>query len=457
MDLKPEGSHSGTDGNVRRSPVTMGLLWVTMVTAFPTVLIGVEWHKQGFSLMQVIACTLVASNLLLLYTVPAGMVGASTGKTFGQLAAAVFGRYGCHFATIHIFWIFSLFYGMTALFMADAVTGLFHPPVSMAVLSFIFGLLMCLNNFWGFSGVVNFARYFAAPCLILWVMITFLRAILGLAATPMGAVLMESSQSWPMALTVITSFIIGFAAWGNEADYWRHGRPSVMGTALPVAASLLVGEVIFPVTGWMVAQLFHVVDTAAATEVLNRFSFGGLAALALIVIGAQYFASQDSNIYGVVSAIESFFKVPKRLIVFSYGLIGGLIAIWLSITGLAKSLEAVTSLNCVFLPGTTVIIIAEWMFGNYIARGSGRIVKGDDTVDLPEGPGFYWPAIAALLVGYAVGVATSGVLPGLGSLHIGIPFLSGWFAGAGTYLPLRWFAHRRQYHAMTNDATAAAP
>ncbi len=75
----------------------MGLLWVTMVTAFPTVLIGVEWHKQGYSLMQVMACTLFASNLLLLYTVPAGMIGASTGKTFGQLAATVFGKYGCTF------------------------------------------------------------------------------------------------------------------------------------------------------------------------------------------------------------------------------------------------------------------------------------------------------------------------------------------------------------------------
>ena len=142
-----------------------------------------------------------------LYTVPAGMVGAWTGKTFGQLAAVVFGARGCHFATIHVFWIFSLFYGMTALFMADAVIGLFHPPISMAVLSFIFGLLMCLNNFWGFAGVINFARYFAAPCLIIWVLTTFVRVALGLAATPLAAIIVDGEQSWPMALTVITSFI----------------------------------------------------------------------------------------------------------------------------------------------------------------------------------------------------------------------------------------------------------
>ncbi len=347
----------------------------------------------------------------------------------------------------------------------------------MAALSFIFGLLMCLNNFWGFSGVVNFARYFAAPCLILWVLATFVRAAIGLSATPLAAVLMQSNQSWPMALTVITSFIIGFAAWGNEADYWRHGRPSVMGTALPVAASLLIGEVIFPITGWMVASLFHVVDTTEATNVLNRFSFGGLAVLAVIVIGAQYFASQDSNIYGVVSAVESFFKVPKRIVVFTYGLLGGLLGIWLSITGLAKSLEAVTSLNCVFLPGTTVIIISEWFFSRYLAQGKGRFCMAASSSSASSSSAssssasssaasnaplsgtsgqeanFYWPAIAALLVGYTVGVATSGVIPALRSLHVGIPFLFGWFSGVGTYLPLRFFTHHRQCRADDKQAS----
>jgi purine-cytosine permease-like protein len=379
------------------------------------------------------------------------MVGATTGKTFAQLAAAVFGKHGCHFATIHVFWIFSLFYGMTALFMADAVIGLFHPPVSMAVLTFVFGLLMCLNNFWGFAGVINFARYFAAPCLILWVLTTFVRVSAGLAATPLASIIVDGEQTWPAALTVIASFIIGFAAWGNEADYWRHGRANVMGTALPVAASLLIGEVIFPVTGWMVAHLFHVTDTAEATNFLNRFSFGGLAVLACLVIGAQYFASQDSNIYGVVSAVESFVKVPKRLVVFSYGLVGALIGVWLSVTGLAKSLEAITSLNCVFLPGTTVIIISEWLFGRFLAQGKGLLSPSrEEAVPL-----FYWPAITALLIGYTVGVVTSGVVPGLNAFHGGIPFLYGWFAGVFSYLPLRLISHRRQCRVHDIALTAA--
>jgi purine-cytosine permease-like protein len=184
---------------------------------------------------------------------------------------------------------------------------------------------------------------------------------------------------------------------------------------------------------------------------LNRYSFGGLAALACVVIGAQYFASQDSNIYGVVSAVESFFRVPKRVVVFVYGLVGGLIAVWLSVTGLTKSLEAITSLNSVFLPGTTVIIISEWLFGRFLAQGKGLL----SPERAEAAPLFYWPAIAALLVGYTVGVVTSGVVPGLNVFHVGIPFLFGWFAGAGSYLPLRWLAHRRQCRLQYLDLAAA--
>jgi len=418
----------------------MGLLWLTMVTAFPTVLIGVEWHKQGFSLVQVVACTVFASALLLFYTVPAGMLGATTGKTFAQLAAQVFGKHGCHFATVHVFWIFTAFYGLTALLMADAITGLFHPPISMAALAFVSALLMSLNNFWGFAGVVNFARYFAAPAVIIWVITTFVRTFLGLAATPLAATVADGNQSWPFAFTIISSFIIGFAAWGNEADYWRHGRPSVWGTALPVAGVLLIGEVIFPITGWMVAHLYHISDTAEATSFLKSYSFGGQAVLACLVIGAQYFASQDSNIYGVVSALDSFVKVPKRLVVFIYAIIGGGIAAWLSLTGLARSLEQITALNCVFLPGATVIIISEWIFGRLFAGGKGHITADEGA----SGRSFYWPAITALLVGYTVGLVTAGVFPGLNAFHVGIPFLFAWFSGAFVYMPLRLLAHRRQ-------------
>lgn len=435
-----ESSLSPHSGQVlaqnRRSPLTMGLLWVTMVTSFPTVLIGFEWHKQGFSLLQIVACTVLGSMLLLLYAVPASMLGAKTGKTFGELSSLVFGKHGSHLATVHVFWIFSLFYGMTALFMADAFNGLFHPPIPMAVLAAGFAIIMCLNNFWGFTGVVNFARFVTAPCLIIWMIITFARITMGMSATPLAAIV--CGGNWSMAITMITSFIIGFAVWGNEADYWRHGKPSVMGTLVPMACALLIGEVIFPATGWMVAHVFSISDPKIATDFLNKFSFGGLSVLACLVIGSTYFACQDSNIYGVVSAVDSFVKIPKRVVVLTYALLGAGIAAWLSMTGLVSALEAVTSLNSVFLPTASILLVCEWILSRYLPDGKSHLHHKA----LPRA--FRWPAGVALLAGYSVGLLTSGLLPGCAAFHVGVPCLFAWITAAAIYMPLRLMSDRME-------------
>ncbi|HMO19548.1 MAG TPA: hypothetical protein PKC98_01120 [Candidatus Melainabacteria bacterium] len=50
----------------RRNPVTMGLLWITMVTFFPGVLQGFIWFKEGLSFMQVVgfACSCLLTPFL---------------------------------------------------------------------------------------------------------------------------------------------------------------------------------------------------------------------------------------------------------------------------------------------------------------------------------------------------------------------------------------------------------
>jgi len=90
-----------------------------------------------------------------------------------------------------------------------------------------------------------------------------------------------------------------------------------------------------------------------------------------------------------------------------------------------------------------VIIISEWFFGLYLAKGNGHLSQHP----LQPTPSFYWPAITALLIGYTVGIVTSGVIPGLSAFHVGIPFLFGWFSGVASYIPLRLISHRRQCQA----------
>jgi cytosine permease len=73
----------------RRGALTMGLLWITMVTFFPAVLIGFQWYKDGLTLGQVLAGTAMGSLIILIYSVPAAYLGAKSGQTYGMFSSPV--------------------------------------------------------------------------------------------------------------------------------------------------------------------------------------------------------------------------------------------------------------------------------------------------------------------------------------------------------------------------------
>ena len=293
----------------RRSPLTMGLLWVTMVTVFPCVLVGFSWFKSGLSLVQVIACTIIGSLMLLAYSLPAAHIGSVSGRSYCSLIKSVFGKFGNSIVSFNLIWMFIAWYGLAALFLAEGLEGLFQWKLPLAVLAPAFAVAMAFNNFWGFKGVANFARFFAAPMLIVWVFYTLTKVTV--ATSP--AVFSEpSSCSFPLALSMVANFVIGICVWGNEADYWRHGKAKVSHSGVPMSTALLIGVIIFPITGWLVARMTGITENGAATAFMNDYSFGGVALIGAIVLTASYFAANDSNLFGSSSALSSLAKLPHR-------------------------------------------------------------------------------------------------------------------------------------------------
>ena len=429
----------------RRSPLTMGLVWLTMVTSFPTVLIGFEWHRQGISLSQVVICSITSCLILLAYAVPASQLGARTGLGFCALSRVVFGRWGTLLITANLLWMFITFYGMTAVLMAEAVNSFLHLDISILWMAIGFAFLMAFNNFFGFSGVANFARFFAAPALIAWVGYTFFKAAVasdvlsGVASNPQS---IPHPQSIMYALTTTSSFIIGFAVWGNEMDYWRFSKVGSLKAALALAAALLIGLVIFPVAGWLVAHSSGITDSAAATSFMNSYSFGGLAIIGLIVLFAAYFASNDSNLFGTTAAFKSIWSIKPRLAVSLLALCGAITAAFLSTTDSIKALEVIAALNCVVMPTPTVIMLTEWFLRSKVFGRSMNFSSVPDFSDLPAFRlAFHWPALIALLSGLTVGIATSGLISSLEYLHIGICPLQAWLTSMVVYAILR----KREY------------
>lgn len=112
---------------------------------------------------------------------------------------------------------------------------------------------------------------------------------------------------------------------------------------------------------------------------------------------------------------------------------------WLSNAGIAKSLEAIASLNCVFLPTVTVIMLCEFFMISRLLGQSHDLSHVPDAASLPV---VRWPAFIALFAAGFVGVLTSGVIPGSEAFHVGVCSVQAWLTAIVVYMPLRVLEHR---------------
>lgn len=403
-----------------------------MVTAFPAVLIGFEWYKKGLNLFQVISCAVISSCLLLAYSIPAAQLGAKTGLSYTALSRSIFGRLGSWYISFNVIWLFTGAYGLMALYMSESIVSLFHWKVSMPVLSAVFAVLMSANNIFGFKGIANFAKYIAAPALIAWIVLTFVNAVMQTSPLVMSE---PSELTFAKSLSIVSSFVIGFGAWGNEMDYWRYSKPQLLSSAIPLTVSVLVGLIIFPLAGWLLARATGISDSGAATAFMIRNSFSGMPLLALIVLGSSYFATNDSNLFGCAQACDNLKQIGHRQWTLINTAIGAIFAFGLAYFGTAKSIEFFTTLNCIFLPTPTVIMIAEWLIiAQILKKGS---ISNISVPPFSELPLLRAPAAIALLLGTGFGLMTAGIIPGTEGFKFGVPSIQAWLVAFFVYLALR--------------------
>jgi len=413
----------------RYSPISMGLLWVTMVSGFPSVLVGFEWHKAGFSLTQVISGAFVSCIILLAYVLSASHLGAATGLNFAILTRSVFGRRGSQVISALQTFLFLVWYAMIAGFIAVEINGLFAIPCSIQFIAALAAILMAANNLFGFAGVANFAKYFAAPVLIFWIFSLFLKTS---ALTSSSVWTEPGTGSFASCLSVISSFVIGYSVWGNEPDFWRFAKPNLLTTAAPLVVSILVGQIVFPVSGWMLSRLVHVADLSTATGAVTNFSFGQAPLLAATVLTASYFAAGDANLYGSINSIENLFKFDRIRLVLSMMAFTAVVAVILTYYG--KAFEVLSSFNSIVLPCVTVILIAEYFLIRRLrADLQPAVIQSSGVLE----PAILWKAMISLLLGWTVGIFTAGVIQGTESLHVGVWPLYAWLTSLSVYLFLR--------------------
>lgn len=420
----------------RYSPLTMTLLWITMLTNFPMVIIGFEFYRMGFSLGQVLTGTIAGSTILVAFQFFSGFIGARTGLNYSLLMEPLFGKYGVKLICAVWSLMFLGWYALNAVLMSDAIKGLFGLSIWTPLLAVPILCAMAINNWFGFRGVANFARYLAAPVLILWVVYAFTKVA---AHTSIALALAPGTQTFSASLVVIPVLVIGNATWGNEADFFRYGKSSKLLTLLPLVASAIFGTLLFPTTGWLLGHASGASETAAFTRFMNDYTFG-TPWLAALVLTIGYFALNDGNLYGAINALENIWKTRRNNAVLFLVVLGSFLAIGLSYC--PNALDTLASLNGVVLPCVTMIVICEFFvvrrilqrlpilqIYNESAESQFVITKSRNTMCLL--------AAAALIISWAVGIATSGVIPQLKFLNSGIWILYSWFSSFALYAIFR--------------------
>lgn len=402
----------------------MGLVWVSMVASFPSVLIGLDWHKQGYSLQEVLISLGMSMAILLIYSIPICLLAAKTGLSFKFLCRKLFGERFSKVLTVCVIVLYLGWYAVVSLLMADACCGMAGGKQYLAVAAFAFSFAMAFNNFFGFKGVANFARFVGGPAVICWIVYMFIKVVPGIPV----CLAQHSPNAVPLPLVFcgVSQAIVGFVIWGNEADYWRNSATNSRGIGLSLTAALIIGAIIFPLTGWLVGAETGITDGMVATDYLNKSAFGGIAIVALLFLAAQYFAANDSNLYAFAHAVESFTKMSHKKVVSVLAVLAGLVAAGMAVSGTQNAMVAVCALNGVILPTATIIVLAECL-----------IIRRGRLTDSESVPAVGNSAVIAWSAGVLLGIITSGIIPGTKGLNVGVPILEAWLLALALYIPLR--------------------
>lgn len=410
----------------RKGPLFMGLLWITMVTGLSTLSLGVGFHQKGLTLVQTLQACVGGALMLLFYTAGAAYLGARTGQTYSLLTRSIFGRLGSYVVSAIMVVISLGWYGFQAEFLAKLLDPLLGFGGHLLVPTVICALLMGVTNYFGFSGVAGYARFVAAPVLLLLVLYTVFKAF---GSAPVE--LLWGPNPMPVTTTVLAAagVVMGFGIWGNEPDFWRFGRPRFQEPILPLGIAMALGLVLFPAAGWVLAAIGGAMDEGSTAAVLTRFALGGMSLLAVAVFSIAQVSNNDPNLYEAVNAFENVTQWPRRPVVVLLWLMGIGTAVMLS--RLADALFLVSGITSVLVPTATVIMLAEvfWvprLFG--IRRSMDRIPAWQETAWAN------WPALLALVAGALVGVYTNGTIPGFGPGYVGIPPLQAWGTALLVYL-----------------------
>ena len=253
----------------RRSLLTMTLLWASLQTSVSIMYAGYLARQQGLNLSDVIWAGVVAVVAMYFYGWGASNLGAYTGQTHTVLTRTIFGRVGSGIVSLLLIIMGMGWYGFQAFFLALILQGLFGWK-DITLVAVIFGVVMIFNNLFGFRGVSAYARYLAAPILLLWGLYAVIK---GFATVPGHTLFSPAHVPLTTTFMVLVGLLVGSGMWGNEPDIYRYSQPRRWFSTPALLLGYIVGMTVFPIAGYLMAELSNVSAFGGIMKYFVTFSF----------------------------------------------------------------------------------------------------------------------------------------------------------------------------------------
>jgi purine-cytosine permease-like protein len=413
----------------RRRLWSMAALWLTMNCGFGEIFIGFEYHQAGFTLLKSVAVSLIGCALYFCYAVPAAYLGTRTGQTHSLLARSVFGRVGAVVVATCLLVMGTGFVGFQSSITAQIFDGLFSWG-HLLLVGIAVSIFCILNNVLGFSGVVAWARYVVTPIVVLWIVYMMVKALATEPSSVLGA---HPPVVAGLSVWQGIGAMLGVCVWGDEPDFWRFGKPRFWWPAVGYAFGLIVGDILFTLAGWVMAQLAGAGDFSHSVMYVTTYSLFGLTWLAFIVAGVSQMAAQDGNYYAAINALQGMFGEFRRWNrLYSCALAVGIgcLFTWFVTEGTTAWLDVVT-FGSAAVPSATVIMLVD----HYLVPRLLRLSRSLLTVPTWSTAGVAnIPAIVAMIPAIVIGTFGAGSVPGFGGQYWWLPGPFSWLSAAVVYL-----------------------
>jgi purine-cytosine permease-like protein len=439
-ELRKEVKHdysSSHDGivplSVRRGTWTHHVpLWLTFYPGFAYMALGFTLYSLGFTLARMLLVVAISFTCYLLYAIPAAYMGATRGQTHSLLSRSIFGVVGSGLISVMVMIIPLGWVGYQSNLLASMWNGLYGwtPVLTIGIVIAVVGIT---NNVFGFTGISAFARWFAAPVTLLWLLYALVKA---LVVTPGHVISSHPAGSTTLVLGIVLA--ISFATYGNEPDVFRYAQPRLSACVPPLAIGLFVGQILLPTAGWIIAARVGSGDFGKVFDASVSFSLFGASILAFVLATGTQVAVNDANYYESLNAGQNLLggwshwrRIYTCLIL---AVVGGFMAWWVPQS--LSNFFRITALLAVTVPSSTVIMYTDQLL---LPRLLGIHRTLDRVPAWNEAARANWPAVIALVVAILFGSYVNGIFPGQDGSPLGgwgIGTVEAWVLGAVLYIAL---------------------